>query len=211
MNICILDGYTLNPGDLSWTELQQLGPVEIHDRTPPTEIIARASNAEIILTNKAPLTRATLAALPKLKYIGVLATGKNVVDLAAARERGIPVTNVPAYGTRSVAQATFALLLELTLRVGHHAQRVRDGGWSRATDWCFWDSPLVELDGLTLGIVGMGRHWRDGGGNRPGVRIEDHRPQSLGRIRPRRSFASWISKPSSARAISSASTVRSRR
>jgi len=157
MNICILDGYTLNPGDLSWTELQQLGPVEIHDRTPPTEITARATNAEIILTNKTPLTHATLGALPNLKYIGVLATGTNVVDLAAARDRGIPVTNVPAYGSRSVAQATFALLLELTLRTGHHAQRVRDGGWTCAVDWCFWDSPLVELDGLTLGIVGLGR------------------------------------------------------
>lgn len=157
MNICVLDGYTLNPGDLSWTELQQLGPVVIHDRTPPTDIIVRAANAEIVLTNKTPLTRATLAALPKLKYIGVLATGTNVVDLPAARERGIPVTNVPAYGSRSVAQATFALLLELTLRTGHHAQRVREGDWTRAADWCFWDSPLVELDGLTLGIVGLGR------------------------------------------------------
>lgn len=157
MNICVLDGYTLNPGDLSWTELQRLGPVEIHHRTPPTEIIARAANAEIILTNKTPLTRATLATLPNLKYIGVLATGTNVVDLVAARERGIPVTNVPAYGSRSVAQATFALLLELTLRTGHHAQRVRDGGWTRAKDWCFRDSSLVELDGLTLGIVGLGR------------------------------------------------------
>ena len=157
MNICVLDGFTLNPGDLSWRELQQLGPCELHDRTPPMEIIARATNAEIILTNKTPLTRATLAGLPKLKYIGVLATGTNVVDLGAARERGIPVTNVPAYGSRSVAQATFALLLELTQRTGHHAQRVRDGGWTRAADWCFWDSPLVELDGLTLGIVGLGR------------------------------------------------------
>ncbi len=157
MNICVLDGYTLNPGDLSWDELRQLGDCEIHDRTPPTEIIARAVNAEFVLTNKTPLPRATLAALPKLKYIGVLATGTNVVDLAAARERGIPVTNVPAYGSRSVAQAAFALLLELAQHTGHHAQRVRDGGWARAKDWCFWDSPLVELDGLTLGVVGMGR------------------------------------------------------
>lgn len=156
MNICVLDGYTLNPGDLNWDELQQLGACEIHDRTPPTEIVARAGNAEIVLTNKVPLMRATLAELPKLKYIGLLATGKNVIDLAAARERGVPVTNVPAYGTRTVAQATFALLLELTNRVGHHAQRVRAGDWSRAADWCFWDSPLVELDGLTLGIVGYG-------------------------------------------------------
>ena len=156
MNICVLDGYTLNPGDLSWDDLHQLGHCEIHDRTPPAEIVPRARNAEIVLTNKAPLMRATLAELPKLKYIGLLATGKNVIDLAAARERGVPVTNVPAYGTRTVAQATFALLLELTNRVGHHAERVRDGGWTGAADWCFWDSPLVELDGLTMGIVGFG-------------------------------------------------------
>jgi len=157
MNICVLDGFTLNPGDLSWNELSQLGSCEIHDRTLPEEIISRATNAEIILTNKTPLNRETLVALPKLKYIGMLATGTNVVDLVAARERNIVVTNVPAYGSRSVAQATIALLLELTNHVGHHAQRVRDGAWTRAKDWCFWESPLVELDGMTLGIVGFGR------------------------------------------------------
>jgi glycerate dehydrogenase len=157
MNICVLDGYTLNPGDLSWDELRQLGACEIYDRTPPAEMIDRAANAEIVLTNKMPLPRATLGALPKLKYIGILATGTNVVDLPAAQERNIAVTNVPAYSTRSVAQATFALLLELTQRTGHHAQRVRDGGWTRSTDWCFWDFPLVELDGLTVGILGFGR------------------------------------------------------
>lgn len=157
MNICVLDGFTLNPGDLSWAELQQLGPCEIHDRTPAAEVVARAARADIVLTNKSPLNRQTLAALPRLKYIGVLATGTNVVDLAAARERGVTVTNVPAYSTRSVAQATIALLLELTNRVGYHSQQVRAGAWARATDWCFWDAPLVELDGLTLGIVGYGR------------------------------------------------------
>lgn len=157
MNICVLDGFTLNPGDLSWEELRRLGPCEIHERTPGAEIIARAVNAEIVLTNKTPLSRATLTALPKLQYIGVLATGTNVVDLTAARERNIPVTNIPAYGTRSVAQATMALLLELTNRVGLHAERVRAGAWTSAPDWCFWDAPLVELDGLTLGIVGYGR------------------------------------------------------
>lgn len=157
MNICVLDGFTLNPGDLSWNELHQLGPGEIYDRTPADQVIARAANAKIILTNKALLPRETIAALPELKYIGVLATGTNVVDLVAARERNIPVTNIPAYGTKTVAQATIALLLELTNRVGPHAQRVRDGGWTRATDWCFWDAPLTELDGLTLGIVGYGR------------------------------------------------------
>ena len=156
MNICVLDGYTLNPGDLSWDGLRQLGDCEIHDRTPLAEIVNRARNAEIVLTNKARLMRATLAELPKLKYIGLLATGKNVIDLAAARERGVPVTNVPAYGTRTVAQATFALLLELANRVGHHAQQVHDGDWTRAADWCYWDFPLVELDGLTMGIVGFG-------------------------------------------------------
>lgn len=157
MNICVLDGYTLNPGDLSWEELQQLGHYEIFERTHPAEMIARAAHAEIVLTNKAQLNRAIIEALPQLKYIGILATGTNAVDLAAAREKNIPVTNVPAYSTRSVAQATIALLLELTNRVGHHAQRVRDGAWTRATDWCFWDSPLIELDGLTIGIIGYGR------------------------------------------------------
>jgi len=157
MNICVLDGFTLNPGDLSWDELQQLGDCKIYDRTPADELLIRAARAEIVLTNKIPLSRETLSALPELKYIGVLATGTNVVDLGAARERGIPVTNVPAYGTRSVAQATIALLLELTNRTGHHSQRARDGAWTRAIDWCFWDFPLVELDGLTLGIVGFGR------------------------------------------------------
>jgi len=157
MNICVLDGFTLNPGDLNWDELRQLGSCEIRDRTPHAEIIPRAANAEIVLTNKAPLTRETIFALPKLKYIGVLATGTNVVDLAAARERNIPVTNIPAYGSGSVAQATMALLLELTNQVGHHAQRVREGAWTNAKEWCFWDSPLVELAGLTMGIVGCGR------------------------------------------------------
>lgn len=157
MNICVLDGFTLNPGDLDWSELQQLGAAQLYDRTAAPDIVSRATGAEIVLTNKTPLTRETIAALPQLKYIGVLATGTNVVDLAAARERNIPVTNIPAYGTRSVAQATLALLLELTNHVGHHAQRVRNGAWSTAKDWCFWDAPLIELSGLTFGIVGFGR------------------------------------------------------
>jgi glycerate dehydrogenase len=157
VNICVLDGFTLNPGDLSWDELVALGVCEIHDRTAAADIVARAGASEMVLTNKTPLARETIFALPTLKYIGVLATGTNVVDLAAARERNIPVTNIPAYGSRSVAQATLALLLELTNHVGHHAQRVRAGAWTQAPDWCFWDAPLVELDGLTLGIVGYGR------------------------------------------------------
>jgi len=157
MKIVVLDGFTLNPGDLSWGELESLGPCEFHDRTPSDEIFAHARDAEILLTNKAPLERDLIHRLPKLKYIGVLATGTNIVDLAAARERGIPVTNVPAYGTRSVAQTTMALLLELTQHVGHHSQTVREGRWSRCIDWCYWDHPLIELDGLTMGIVGFGR------------------------------------------------------
>lgn len=157
MNIVVLDGFTLNPGDLSWDELRALGPCEIFDRTPPDQVGARAANAKILLTNKTVLSRGGLAGLPALTYIGVLATGTNVVDLAAARERGIAVTNVPAYGTRSVAQATFALLLELTNQVGHHAQAVRESRWTHGVDWCFWDSSLLELDGLTMGVVGYGR------------------------------------------------------
>jgi glycerate dehydrogenase len=157
MNIVVLDGYTLNPGDLSWNELEELGSCVVHDRTPPDLILERAREADILLTNKTPLTRETIFALPKLKYIGVLATGYNVVDIAAAKERGIMVTNVPDYSTPSVAQLTFALLLELTHRVGHHAQTVRDGKWVRSADFCYWDFPLVELHGKKFGIVGFGK------------------------------------------------------
>ena len=157
MNIVVLDGHTLNPGDLSWDELKALGSCEFFDRTPPGEVAALAATAEIAITNKAILHRVQIEALPKLKYIGVTATGYNVVDVEAAKERGIIVTNVPTYGTRSVAQHTFALLLELTQHVGHHAQTVRDGRWVRSPDWCYWDKPLIELDGLTMGVVGYGR------------------------------------------------------
>ena len=157
MNIVVLDGFTLNPGDLSWAELKSLGPCTIYDRTPPPALAERAAAADILLTNKTELTSAAIRNLPTLKYIGVLATGTNVVDLAAARARGIPVTNVPAYGTKSVAQLTFALLLELAQHVGHHAQTVREGRWTRSVEWCYWDFPLIELDGLALGIVGLGR------------------------------------------------------
>jgi glycerate dehydrogenase len=157
MKIVVLDGFTLNPGDLTWDELKALGNCDIHDRTPTDQVIPRAREAEIILTNKTIVSREHIAGMPKLKYIGVLATGYNIVDVAAARDRNIPVTNVPTYGTRSVAQHTFALLLELTQHAGHHAQTVRDGRWTQSPDFCYWDHPLIELDGLTLGVVGFGR------------------------------------------------------
>ena len=156
MNIVILDGYTLNPGDLSWDEFKSIGSCQIHDRTPPTEVVARASNAEIVLTNKTVLTREHLAQLPKLKYVGVLATGTNIVDLAAARDRGISVTNVPAYATDAVAQHTFGLLLELVSHIGRQSDSVRRGDWARSKDWCYWDEPLGELAGLTFGSIGFG-------------------------------------------------------
>jgi glycerate dehydrogenase len=161
MRIVVLDGYTTNPGDLSWGELEQYGELIVYDRTMPADVVGRAQGAEIVLTNKVPLDAATLAGLPELRYIGVMATGYNIVDVAAAKERGIVVANVPAYGTRSVAQMVFALLLELARHVGHHAQTVREGRWSHGPDWSYSDFPLIELDGLTLGIVGYGRIGRE--------------------------------------------------
>jgi glycerate dehydrogenase len=157
MKIVVLDGFTLNPGDLKWDELQALGSCDIYDRTLAGDVVKRADAAEVVLTNKTIISREQIGALPSLKYIGVLATGYNIVDVVAARERNVPVANVPTYGTKSVAQMTFALLLELTQRVGHHAQTVRDGRWAKSPDFCYWDFPLVELDGLTMGIVGYGR------------------------------------------------------
>ena len=157
MNIVVLDGYTLNPGDLSWDALRELGSCEIYDRSAPDEIVPRSTSAEIVLTNKVKLNGEYMSSVPTLKYIGVTATGYNIVDVAAARERKVIVTNVPTYGTQSVAQMTFALLLELTQHVGHHAQTVREGRWTRSPDFCYWDYPLIELDGLTLGIIGFGK------------------------------------------------------
>ncbi|MED4602799.1 NAD(P)-dependent oxidoreductase, partial [Paenibacillus validus] len=157
MNIVVLDGYTLNPGDLSWSEWEKLGRLVVYDRTSPEEIVDRAYEAEILITNKTPLSADTLARLPKLKYIGVLATGYNVIDTEAARQRGIPVTNVPTYGTQSVAQFVFALLLELSSQVGRHDEAVKQGEWSRSQDFCFTRSTLVELSGKTMGLVGLGR------------------------------------------------------
>jgi len=157
MKLVILDAYTTNPGDLSWDGLQALADCAIYDRSLPEQVVPRAADADMVLTNKTILDREVLAALPKLRYIGVLATGYNIVDVQTARQRGIPVCNVPEYGTPNVAQATFALLLELTNRVGHHAQTVRDGRWCASPDFCYWDFPQVELCGQTLGIIGLGR------------------------------------------------------
>jgi glycerate dehydrogenase len=159
MNIVVLDGYALNPGDLSWDGLNQLGNVTVFDRTPYTDddIIRNTGDAEIIFTNKTPLGRMVLSKLKSVKYIGVLATGYNVVDTVAAREFGITVTNVPAYSTDSVAQMTFALLLELCLHAGAHSDAVFNGEWTSCNDFCFWKYPLVELSGKTIGIIGFGR------------------------------------------------------
>lgn len=156
-HLVVLDGFTLNPGDLSWERLLSLGNCSIYDRTAPEAIVEEAAEAELILTNKAVLSRAVIESLPQLKYIGVTATGYNVVDLEAATERGITVANVPIYGTASVAQMVFAHVLHLTQRVAEHSQAVHAGRWSSAKDWCFWDFPQVELAGLTMGIVGLGR------------------------------------------------------
>ena len=157
MRIVVLDGYTLNPGDLSWGDLESLGDFEIFDRTPAELTLDRAKDAEILLTNKTVLDAEILGRLPRLQYIGVLATGYNVVDIQAARGRGIPVCNIPTYGTRSVAQMVFAHILHITQRVHYHADTVKAGRWSSSVDFCYWDFPLVELDGLTMGIVGYGR------------------------------------------------------
>jgi len=153
----VLDGITLNPGDNPWTGLVELGSVNLHDQTSPDELVPRLSAAEIALTNKVPIPGAALKQLPNLKLIAVTATGHDCVDTVAAREQGIPVCNVPTYGTDSVAQFTFALLLELCHRTGQHDQAVREGQWSRCGSFSFWLTPQVELAGLTLGIVGYGR------------------------------------------------------
>jgi len=157
LDIVVLDGYTLNPGDLSWDHLKDLGACMIYDRTPPDKVRERAENADVLLTNKVVLDSDLIGALPELKYIGVLATGYNVVDTAAASSRGIAVTNVPEYSTFSVAQLTFALLLELARGPGFHSGAVREGKWSASPDFSFHLRPQMELSGMTLGIVGFGR------------------------------------------------------
>ncbi len=158
----ILDGYTLNPGDLDWSPLEKLANFEMYDRTTYSLaeadlIVERAKDAEIILTNKTPLNEKIIDQLPKLEYIGVLATGYNVVDVEAARKRDIVVTNIPDYGTDTVAQAAFALLLELCHHVGAHDEAVKKGEWTNSPDFCFWNHPIVELSGKTMGIIGYGR------------------------------------------------------
>ena len=159
MKIVILDGYTENPGDLSWKPLETFGELTVYDRTPyeNEEIIRRIGNAEIVITNKTPLNRTVLAACPAIRFIAVLATGYNVVDVAFALERGIPVSNVPAYGTAAVGQFAIALLLEICSHVAHHSDAVHAGRWQSAPDWTFWDYPLIELAGKTMGIIGFGR------------------------------------------------------
>jgi len=156
MKIVVLDGFTMNPGDLEWNALEALGEPTVYERTSESQIVARLQGAEIALTNKTPLTAETFAALPELRFVGVLATGYNVVDLAAAKARGIPVSNVPAYSTRSVQQMTFALLLELTQKCGEHDRAVKAGAWAQCEDFMFQRGPLVELDGLTFGAFGFG-------------------------------------------------------
>ncbi|HKL24827.1 MAG TPA: D-2-hydroxyacid dehydrogenase [Desulfuromonadales bacterium] len=156
MKITVLDGYTLNPGDLDWTPLEDLGDCRIFERTPPSQTVERASGSEILITNKVALGSNELKHLPDLQYIGVSATGVNVVDLDAARQRDIVVTNVPAYSTPSVAQLTFALIMELARRVGMHAELVRRGRWTQAPDFSFWESSQIELTGKVLGLVGFG-------------------------------------------------------
>jgi glycerate dehydrogenase len=156
MKIVILDGYGLNPGDLSWAAFESLGDCTVYDRTSPKELLARAEGAEALITNKTVVTAAHVAALPELKYIGVLATGYNVVDVKAAHQRGIAVTNIPAYSTASVAQMVFAHLLNITQRVDDYARQNREGRWAANPDFCYWDAPLTELAGKTMGIVGFG-------------------------------------------------------
>ena len=160
MKIVVLDGYTENPGDLSWDGLKALGEVEVYDRTSltdPEEAVARIGDAEVAVTNKTPVTKEVFDACPNLKYVALLATGYKVVDVAYARQKGIAVSNVPTYGTDSVSQFAIALLLELCHHIGHHDQAVHQGRWEHCADWCFWDYPLVELAGKTMGIIGFGR------------------------------------------------------
>ena len=156
MKIVVLDGYALNPGDLSWTGMEALGELTVYERTSPSEVLERSAGAEVLITNKTVITAEHMAALPQLKYIGVLATGYNVVDIDEARNHGIVVTNIPAYSTASVAQMVFAHVLNITQRVGYYATENANGRWTNSVDFCYWDTDLVELDGKKMGIVGLG-------------------------------------------------------
>lgn len=157
MKIVVLDGYALNPGDLSWDGFRSVGNIEIYDRTAPDQVIEKSKGAEIVLTNKTPLNAEFFSNMTNLKYVGVLATGFNVVDIKAAKERDVIVTNIPTYGTQSVAQMVFALLLELCHHVQRHSDAVKDGAWLANPDFCFWNYPLIELANKTIGIIGFGR------------------------------------------------------
>ncbi|MFH1879396.1 MAG: D-2-hydroxyacid dehydrogenase, partial [Bacillota bacterium] len=157
MKIVVLDGHTLNPGDIFWQGFEALGETMVFDRTADPDIAGRITGAEAVLTNKTPLSRETILGTPSLRYIGVLATGYNVVDVRAAMERGIPVCNIPSYGTAAVAQFTFALLLEICHHIGYHSESVHRGDWANSRDFCYWDYPLIELAGKTMGILGFGR------------------------------------------------------
>lgn len=156
MKIIVLDGYGLNPGDLSWEEMSKLGELTLYERTSPRELISRARGAEVLITNKTNITSADMEQLPDLRYIGVLATGYNVVDIKAAAKKGIIVTNIPAYSTNSVAQMVFAHILNIATRVGHYARENASGRWASSPDFCYWDTPLTELAGKTIGIIGLG-------------------------------------------------------
>lgn len=157
MKIVVLDGYTENPGDLSWSAIEVLGELMVYDRTPEEKILERIGDAGAVYTNKTPITRETLAGCPNLRFVGVLATGYNVVDVVAAHEYGIAVANIPAYGTAAVGQFAIAMLLEICHHIGHHDQAVHAGRWEENADWCFWDYPLIELAGKTMRIIGLGR------------------------------------------------------
>lgn len=157
MKIVILDGYTENPGDLSWKGIEKFGDLTVYDRTPEEKVIERISGAEIVFTNKTPVSKAAIESNPKLQFIGVLATGYNIVNVAAAKEAGVVVSNIPTYGTDAVAQYAMALLLEMCHHVGEHSDCVKAGDWTNNKDWCFWNHPLIELAGKTLGVIGFGR------------------------------------------------------
>ena len=185
MKIVVLDGYTLNPGDLNWDGIEALGEVTVYDRTPADKIIERIGDAQAVYTNKTPISRATLDACKNVRFIGVLATGYNVVDIAAAKEKGIPVCNIPTYGTAAVGQFAIALLLEICHHVAHHSNAVHEGRWESNPDWCFWDYPLIELAGKTMGIIGFGRIGQTTGAiaKAMGMRViaSDSHPNDAGR------------------------------